>query len=437
MPLNYSVIEIHINEEARYHNKPLCGAIIDYIRKLKIAARCMVAKGIDACYENGEISTRNILTLSFNMPLKIEIILPTPELDQVLPVLENMTDQGIIAYRPMQVYCHKMKKTLIPRQIRVRDIMTSDIEKVEESTPLNQVLKILLPAIFTGVPVVNEKNNPVGIITQGDLIERAGMPLRIGLLEESEPDHIKEILEKLSWKRAMEVMTCPSICIKEDEPVGVAVDIMLKKKVKRLPVMNDQGMLIGMLSRLDIFQTITKESPDWNAFKKQNVHIDNLCHVSDIMRRDTCRVSPETTVEKALRLIMEHDIQRLAVVDGSDMFKGLISDRDLLQAFGGHAPGVWDFLTNTMPFAERGAEHKSSAVKIHEKTVADMMVTDLFTVTEDTDINEAIRLMVEKRIKRLPVLDTDGRFQGMISRDSLLRTGFAGDNRKRLVQEKV
>ena len=55
--LNYKAIEIFTNEEARYRNKPVADAVIDYIRALKIAARCIVTRGIAGCDESGEIST--------------------------------------------------------------------------------------------------------------------------------------------------------------------------------------------------------------------------------------------------------------------------------------------------------------------------------------------------------------------------------------------
>jgi len=52
------------------------------------------------------------------------------------------------------------------------------------------------------------------------------------------------------------------------------------------------------------------------------------------------------------------------------------------------------------------------------------MNTDIITVQETTDIDAAIAIMAEKGLKRLPVIDNEGKFKGMISRDSLLRTGF-------------
>ena len=50
-----------------------------------------------------------------------------------------------------------------------------------------------------------------------------------------------------------------------------------------------QGRLVGILSRVDIFHTIMRECPDWQAFQKQNITVGNLRFVSDIMGRDTSR----------------------------------------------------------------------------------------------------------------------------------------------------
>jgi len=58
------------------------------------------------------------------------------------------------------------------------------------------------------------------------------------------------------------------------------------------------------------------------------------------------------------------------------------------------------------------------------KTAADVMKTDVVTVREDTRIEEAIRIMAEKGIKRLPVIDEQGIFKGMVSRDAVLRAGI-------------
>jgi len=180
-----------------------------------------------------------------------------------------------------------------------------------------------------------------------------------------------------------------------------------------------------MLSRLDIFRTIMQQAPDWNAFKQQNISVGDATTVSGIMRRDTHAVPPETPVDEIIRLIDSNDIQRVTVVDKEGRFLGLISDRDLLVAFSpDFSDGIWEQFLSVIPFSERGKRHREFKDFLQAKTAAEVMNTDIVTVQETTPIDAAIALMIEKGLKRLPVIDPGGKFKGMISRDSLLRTGF-------------
>jgi len=54
--LNYKAIEIFTSEEARYRKKPVADAVMQYIKDLKIAARCIVTRGVAGCYESGEVA---------------------------------------------------------------------------------------------------------------------------------------------------------------------------------------------------------------------------------------------------------------------------------------------------------------------------------------------------------------------------------------------
>jgi CBS domain-containing protein len=303
--------------------------------------------------------------------------------------------------------------------------MTTEPRKVFLKTPLDQVVRLLLSSIFTGVPVVDDADRPVGVITQGDLIYKGKMPMRLGLLAESGSDKLGAVLEGLAAKSAGEVMTTPVISVAQDQFVKDAVDLMLKKRVKRLPVVDPEGKLTGMLSRLDIFRTIMHEAPDWEAFKQQNIKVGNVHTVSGIMRRDTHAVLPETMLDELIRMIDSNDIQRVAVVDPAGRFLGLISDRDLLVAFSPEFPeAIWDQFLRIVPFSERWKRHREFKDRMRAKTAGEVMNTDIITVRETTDIDAAIAIMAEKGLKRLPVIDNEGKFKGMISRDSLLRTGF-------------
>lgn len=423
--LQYKVIEIFTSEKVRWKGRPLNEAVVQYVHDLKIAARCLVTRAVDGCYESGEVATGRLEVLSYNMPLRIAIVLPAAEIERVLPEVEAMVEDGIVAVHHLDVVSHKTRKQLVPRQIKVRDIMTPDPRKVSLTTPLDQVVRLLLSSIFTGVPVVDDADRPAGVITQGDLIYKGKMPMRLGLLAESGSEKLDAVLAALAAKSAEEVMTSPVIAIGQDQFVKDAVDLMLSKGVKRLPVVDDKGKLTGMLSRLDIFRTIMQASPDWDAFKQQNLTVGDVCTVSDIMRRDTHAVLPETPVDEIIRVIDSNDIQRVTVVDKAGHFLGLISDRDLLVAFSPDFPdAIWDQFLSLVPFSERGKRHREFKERLRAKTAGEVMNADIVTVDETTLIDAAIALMTQKGLKRLPVLDSEGKFKGMISRDSLLRTGF-------------
>ena len=339
-----------------------------------------------------------------------------------------MVADGIVAVQEVQVIAHKTRGYLIPKHTRVRDVMTTSPQKVTLETSLDKVARLLLSATFTGLPVVDAQNRPVGVISQGDLIYKAGMPMRLGLLAESASAKVSAVCEALASRQAREVMTQPVVMIDQDRNVTDAVDLMLAKQVKRLPVVDAAGKLVGIISRLDVFHTILKECPDWHAFQKQEITVDNLRFVADIMRRDSLSVLPETPVEEVMRLIDCNDIQRVAVVNQAGDFLGLISDRDLLVAFAEHHQGIWDYFASKIPFTERGRRHTQLQAHLQAKTAGEVMNTEIITVREDAPIHEAIRLMLEKSIKRLPVLDSRGKFKGMVSRDALLRLGFAANS---------
>ena len=220
-------------------------------------------------------------------------------------------------------------------------------------------------------------------------------------------------------------MTAPAVTIAADRPLTEAVELMLSRRVKRLPVVDRSGCLAGMLSRLDIFRTVMREAPDWNSFRAQKIEVDHLKRVGDILRRDTQTVSAETRLDEVVRMIDRNDLQRVAVLDARGTLLGLISDRDLLRYFKPQQEGMWHLLAKVKQAFKEDACPTGDLLRCLAETKAgDVMTTDLITVREEMLIEEAIALMIDKELKRLPVVDAEGRFKGMISRDSLLRTGF-------------
>ena len=420
----YKIIEIFTSETIRWKGKPLAEAVIDFVKRKKIAARCMVVRAVEGCFENGDVASSRLEILSVNMPIRITIVLPATQTECILARITEMVGDGIVGIQDIQVLSHKTQRHLIPRHVRVKDIMKTPACTVSVKTPVNQVVQILLSSHFTGVPVVDENNRPQGVISQGDLIYRAKMPLRLGILASTDPARMKGVMKFLSQLSAEKIMTRPAVCIREDRWLIDAVDLMLNKSLKRLPVTDASGELSGILSRQDIFHMTTLEQPDWQAFNRQNIQVKNLYRISDIMRRDTHKVYPDTPVMDIIHVIDSDDIQRVAVVDTDGHFLGLISDKELFSAFVDQTASLWELFVRNLPLKEKRKKAEIVYPDILSKTARDVMNTKCMTVLENASIDDAISIIVSLGVKRLPVVDLDGKFKGMISRDSLLRIGY-------------
>lgn len=417
MPLSYCVIEVYTSEEARWRKQPLWEAIVSHVVKTQVAARCLVFKGVAGGYESGELSSSHLEIISYNMPTKLEIVVPTAECQRLLDELAPMVTDGILAVRDAHVRVHRVKHRLIPRQLRVRDVMTATPTAVQEDTPVSKIIPMLLAAEFNAVPVVDAQQRPVGIITQGDLVERAQMPIRLGLLAELERPQLDEYLANIAHMVAAEVMTTPVTTVEQDKRLDQVAQLMLRRNLKRFPVVDEQGRLVGMVARLDIFGTIAERAAGTQASDMRGVDVQQVATVGDIMSREQATVGPEATGAEVLELLQTRGIQRVAVVDAAQRLMGLITDGDLLRAVSGRRGGVWEYLSR-----------RPGLLKVAEtKTAAEIMMTDLVTVREETSIAEAIRLMSERGLKRLPVVDEEGRFEGMVSRQSLLAAGTRGE----------
>jgi CBS domain-containing protein len=281
---------------------------------------------------------------------------------------------------------------------------------------------LLLTSIFTSLPVVDRHDRPIGIITQGDLIHKGGLPVRLSLLSETGQERIEAMMHALAQQTVADLMTQPAVTLTEGQPLLGAVDLLLNNHLKRMPVVEKEGQLVGMLSRLDILTIVMRETPDWNTFQAQAINVADRRCVGDIIRRDTYTVLPETTVDTILQLISRNDIQQVAVVNAEGTLVGMIADSDLLRFFLPKPAGLRSLLAQLSHSLHAEVSQKLEVSA--DTTAREIMRTDMPTIRDQASIEDAIGLMIEQRLKRLPVVDDRGHFQGMISRESLLRTGF-------------
>lgn len=98
--MEYRVICIYASEAERWQGRPLYEALTELLRQRRLAARCLVTRALAGYYEDGQVATERLEVLSHNLPLKIEIVLPAAQAEELLPELGTMLDQSIVGVSP-------------------------------------------------------------------------------------------------------------------------------------------------------------------------------------------------------------------------------------------------------------------------------------------------------------------------------------------------
>ncbi|MEM8722180.1 MAG: CBS domain-containing protein [Cyanobacteria bacterium P01_G01_bin.39] len=143
--------------------------------------------------------------------------------------------------------------------------------------------------------------------------------------------------------------------------------------------------------------------------------------VSEIMTTDPITVSPETSLEDAIKILADKKISGLPVVNPQGDLIGVISETDLTwQATGVDTPPYIMFLDSVI-YLQNPAKHNQEVHKALGQTVGEAMSERPTTVNENQLVPEAARIMHEKKVRRLPVINDQGKLTGIITQGDVIR----------------
>lgn len=200
--------------------------------------------------------------------------------------------------------------------MKVSDLMTKDVAFVKPTRTLREAAALLVEKRISGMPVVNDENEVVGVVSEADiLVKTGGSSSRNRLLGWLlEPDFGDE--DKIRAETVGEAMSAPAITVTSHRPVHEAARLMVGEGVNRLPVVED-GKLIGIITRADIVR----------AFSRSDAEIADEIR-SDILRRT---------------FWLEPGRVSVTVVDGAVTLEGEVetaADEEVLPALVARVPGV-------------------------------------------------------------------------------------------------
>ena len=216
-----------------------------------------------------DLMTPNPVTVQTDTPIGDAVKAMTERNIKRLPVLNTAGQLAgmvsrvdvlrALALPPVQEAPHRA--TQPGKRTSVADVMTQNVPTVLADASLGDVVNLLVTASQRRVGVVDETGRIAGIITDGDLLRRSGEGERSGILAAFSGRLPLAGSEKirLGQRRAADVMTRDPLTVSPDTPLLEALQRLLEGKIKRLPVIDSAGKVVGLIGRGQILQALAGE----------------------------------------------------------------------------------------------------------------------------------------------------------------------------------
>jgi len=192
---------------------------------------------------------------------------------------------------------------------RVGDVMSAGVLSVRPESDLAEVVDLMLENHIGALPVVDETGTVAGIVSYIDVLR---------------------LLPKVGEPRAQDIMTENPRTIGMNDSVADAIEALQSMDVRHLPVVDDQGELVGMLSDRDLGSWARQFSE--GELARRSIVALSAVPVGNMMSRDVASVSIDADVGEIVEAMLERNVGAVPVVDGEGQPVGIVSYVDLLRA---------------------------------------------------------------------------------------------------------
>ncbi|MCL2549475.1 MAG: CBS domain-containing protein [Methanimicrococcus sp.] len=273
----------------------------------------------------------------------------------------------------------------------VEDIMVKNVASATLPGSRDEVLSILKDKNISGVPVLKD-NKVVGIVS------------RTNILKNPEEEQLALLMSR------------NPLTIRVGASLKDAARILYERNVRRLPVVDENGRLEGLITTADVIGAIADFEIDKPILDYLSAHVYVLWS--------------ETPLPVVSLLMDLADVKACPIVDSDLNLVGIISDRDVvgssiiedrveksdMSAGDDDDSWTWESMRDTMSIY-----YSISSVKLPtNKFAKDIMISDLITATKISSVSACARKMKRARIDQMPVVGADGKLESMLVDHDLL-----------------
>lgn len=291
--------------------------------------------------------------------------------------------------------------------LQVRDALRDkgDVFTLETGQTLSDARNLMMGHNVSRVVILWDRKYIVGIITEKDIIRF--------LYRDTKGRRLDEV-------KVEEVMSRDPVTGKKEESLAECANKMLDRKISSIIIveatLNNEWALVGIITKTDIA----------NAYAS-NYH--GKYKVADFMSQKVYTLVPDDVIHDAMLLMVDGNISRVIVVENGKP-TGIITMHDLLPVGSLVNPFFNSFEQSELKLkTTQPTNLPSIPAGINAKLIAsDIMRTNISTITQDHDLADAARIMVEKKISSLPVIEPNdkdtnknGNLVGLITKTDITK----------------
>ena len=172
---------------------------------------------------------------------------------------ETRTYVNITAEQLKNIYAvaFRLAKARMASSVLVRDVMTTDVFSVGKFDDMEEAIRILSENRISGLPVVDKDNRVIGVITEADILSVTGIKREATFMDIIRHMFKGSMVEQKMGDYVGDVMTSHVVTVGPDDDICAAARTMDENRVRRLPVVDEENRLLGIISRADIVRSLS------------------------------------------------------------------------------------------------------------------------------------------------------------------------------------
>lgn len=274
--------------------------------------------------------------------------------------------------------------------MKVSEVMTEEVKGVSVPGNRDNAMELIRKLEVSALPVLKE-----------DTKELAGII------------RLRDFFEKPDENQIAMLMNRDIVTINPDDSLEAAADTMLENNVRRIPVVNEDKELFGIITVRDILSRVILEREEETEIK-------------DCMQNTVSTLWKETPLDVALEIIHLSGKRALPVLDDRGELVGMIGDKDIMTVSDVEEEEIKEQMSGKSETEKWAWDSEDTiyitkrSLKPPEKSVKEVMTKDLITVTKRSEVQHCAKLMEENNLNQIPVLSGKNLI-GIVSDEDLLK----------------